>query len=71
MKKELQLQPGKFYRDRDGGKWCCYRVRENPEPHAAADCIRVSDSRIEYFYSDGRYDGGGKRRETLVEECEP
>lgn len=66
----MRLAAGSFYRSRDGEVWCCWRVRPNAfaEAHASADCIRVSDGRVEYFYLDGRYDSGGKREHTLVEE---
>lgn len=63
----LTLQPSKFYRARDGSIWCCYRVTNRSE-HAAADCINVETSVVEYFYIDGRYDEGGKRELCLVEE---
>lgn len=71
MKKEIQLSltPGTFYRSRDTSIWCCFAVRPTAEPHARAICIRVSDHRIEYFYSDGRYDEAGKRQHTLVAEA--
>jgi hypothetical protein len=64
----LTLTPGKFYRSKDGHAWCCVRVRRRAEPQARADCVRVADLRVEYFYSDGRYDSEGKREHSLVEE---
>lgn len=67
----VKLAPGKFYKSRDGEVWCCFRVREDMPEHAQADCVRVEDHRVEYFYADGRYDGGGKREHTLVAECGP
>ena len=67
---QLVLRPGKFYQAKDGEIWCCYRVRDNAAEHCKADCIRVSDSRVEYFFLDGRYDSAGKREHTLVKEVE-
>jgi hypothetical protein len=67
-KLQLQLHPGRFYLDRDGFTWCCYRVERLREEHRQADCIRVVDSRTEYFYIDGRYDEKGKREHCLVTE---
>lgn len=66
----MRLEAGHFYKAKNGETWCCWRVRENAfaEEHASADCIRVSDGRVEYFYADGRYDGHGVREHCLVEE---
>lgn len=64
----MQLVPGKFYVARDGGIWCCFNVNRNKPEHAMADCVRVTDHRVEYFFLDGRYDSGGKREHTLVKE---
>lgn len=66
----MKLQLGKFYRSRAGDIWCCYRVRPEQPEHAAADCVRVNDGRVEYFYLDGRYDSAGKREHTLIKEHE-
>lgn len=64
----LKLKPGKFYIAKNGAIWCCYRINLNKEKHCQADCICVDNSRVEYFYLDGRYDGEGKREHTLIEE---
>lgn len=68
MKNKLKLTPGRFYKSKDDEVWCCYRVNLEKEIHCRADCIRTSDSRVEYFYLDGRYDGDGKREHCLIEE---
>lgn len=62
----LKLEPGKFYRARNGYVWCCYRVRPGAEKQARASCIQVEDAREEYFYEDGCYDTKGDREHTLV-----
>lgn len=69
----LSLRAGGYYRARNGEVWCCYKVRKGPgvEEHAAADCIRVSDGRTEYFFLDGRYDRNGEREHTLIAEALP
>jgi hypothetical protein len=64
----IKLQVGRSYRSRDGFVWVCYRIRPNHAVQARADCIRVDDSRVEYFYEDGRYDVAGKREHCLIEE---
>jgi hypothetical protein len=66
----MKLKPGKFYVSRDGETWCCFRVNGERREHAEADCIRVSDCRVEYFYADGRYDEAGKREHTLTGEVD-
>lgn len=63
----IELQPGRFYRSRDGEKWCCFS-RPGTAPHCAAHCVRVRDGRVEYFFIDGRYDSAGSREHTLIEE---
>jgi hypothetical protein len=69
---KLSLKPGHFYKDRQGTVWCCYRVRnQDPKNDSAADCIRIDDERVEYFYLDGRYDSEGLRELCLVEEVTP
>ena len=55
------MKPGKFYKDRNGFYWCCFKIVADQ-----ASCVRVVDSRIESFYLDGRYDISGKREHTLV-----
>lgn len=62
----MKLGAGKFYVSRDGFVWCCFRVNPSKEQHAYADCIRVADQRIEYFYEDGRYEGKGESENTLI-----
>lgn len=65
----ITLEPGKFYKSRDGYTWCCFKVNPKEPEHAQAFCIRTDDNRIEYFYLDGRYDHRGAREHTLVELC--
>lgn len=60
------MRPGKFYIDREGSRWCCYKVNYTAEDHCRAHAIRVNDGRTEYFYSDGRYDQDGKSGLTLI-----
>jgi hypothetical protein len=64
----MKLEPGKFYRSKCGETWCCFKTTILGEPQARAHCIRISDTRTEYFYEDGRYDSAGEREHTLVEE---
>lgn len=65
---KLDVTPGRFYRDRAGHVWCCFSAEGRFGEHAARDCIRVADKRIEYFYQDGRYDSAGEREHTLILE---
>lgn len=65
---DIALTPGHFYLSKDNETWCCYRINKKKPAHAQADCIRVSDSRIEYFYLDGRYDKDGEREHCLISE---
>ncbi len=67
---KLKLEPGKFYLSKDNYVWCCFYVCLSKQEHAQANCIRIDDERIEYFYLDGRYDAGGKREHNLVKETE-
>ena len=69
--KPLRLIPGRFYRSRTGAVWCCFGLDPEKSEHAQADCVRVSDGRIEYFFPDGRYDEAGKREHTLIAEVSP
>jgi hypothetical protein len=62
------LVPGHFYRSRNSEVWCCFSLDEKKQKHCQADCVRVSDHRVEYFYVDGRYDGAGQREHTLISE---
>ncbi len=62
----LSLQAGRFYVDRDGSTWCCFKVDPELSAHCQARCVRVSDDRVEYFYSDGRYDEDGKSGFSLT-----
>jgi hypothetical protein len=62
----VKLEPGGFFQSRDGETWCCFKVDEKKPVHAQANCIRVADERVEYFFLDGRYDEAGKREHTLV-----
>lgn len=66
----FHLKLGKFYRDKSGNVWCCFRLDMNRPAHCVADCVLTAGNsqRIEYFFLDGRYDGGGKRELCLVEE---
>lgn len=64
----MRLKPGKFYRDRSCQIWCCFQVDLTKNAHAQADCVRVSDGCVEYFFLDGRYDVKGLRENTLIEE---
>lgn len=68
MSEKLKLIPGRFYRSYDQNIWCCYKVNGSAEEQAQAYCVRVRDSRLEYFYIDGRYDDKGKREHTLIED---
>ena len=63
------MEPGGFYLDREGSKWCCYKVNIKYEPHCQALAIRVDDSRIEYFYIDGRYDKNGESELSLISKA--
>ncbi len=70
------LEPGLFYRSRDGHIWCCFRLNHGrvlgePGESAEAECVRVADNRIESFYRDGRYDSNGKREHTLISRATP
>jgi hypothetical protein len=62
------LTPGKFYLARNGERWCCFSVAEHAPEHARAHCVNVRSKEVEYFYVDGRYDGGGLREHCLVSE---
>lgn len=64
----MELNLGKFYTAKDGAIWCCFRVDNKAPSHASAYCIRVEDSRVEYFYLDGRYDEAGKSNNCLISE---
>lgn len=64
----VRLVPGHFYRSRNEELWCCFAVDLSRSDHCQADCIRVSDHRVEYFFVDGRYDRRGGREHTLVSE---
>lgn len=70
-KKVLKLEPGKFYRAKNGAIWCCFRVDPivTGREHCHVKCVEIETSRVEYFYSDGRYDHAGKREHTLIEEA--
>ncbi len=68
---KLKLQPGKFYKARNGDVWCCYRINSHPVHNGAvANCVCVETSIVEYFFGDGRYDISGKREQTLIEEVD-
>lgn len=66
--KGVLLQPGHFYVSRDDETWCCFRLIPRKADHCQADCVRLSDCRVESFYADGRYDVEGKREHTLIGE---
>lgn len=66
----MKLKPGTFYKSKCNEIWCCYFVDIKAPSHAAAYCIRVSDSKVEYFYLDGRYDEAGKSQHCLIEIVE-
>jgi hypothetical protein len=67
----MKLKPGSFYVSRDGFVWCCFKANANARTHEhnAAYCVRIIDNRIEYFFSDGRYDLKGLREHTLVKKA--
>jgi len=67
----LRLEPGRFYKARDGSTWCCFVVDPEAVVHAQAYCVNVASHQVEYFYIDGRYDGAGKRGMTLISEMDP
>ena len=67
----IQLQPGRFYKARDGEIWCCFKVNLREPVHAQARCVQVSSDRVEYFFLDGRYDNAGAREHTLISEVVP
>jgi len=69
LRRKLELVPGHFYTAKDGERWCCFKVDASKPEHARADCVRVRDGRVEYFFLDGRYDSGGKREHTLLREA--
>ena len=62
----MKLAAGKFYVSRNGLVWCCFKVDPRAEEHTYAHCIRIYDSRIEYFFQDGRYERKGTDEHTLV-----
>jgi NTP pyrophosphatase (non-canonical NTP hydrolase) len=64
----MKLKPGRFYRSKNEEVWCCFSFSHSKDLHCQADCVRVRDGRVEYFFEDGRYDGEGKREHTLVLE---
>jgi len=66
----MKLTPGKFYASKDGFIWCCFRLALGEPAHCRAGCIRISDGRVEQFYTDGRYDSKGEREHTLVREMD-
>jgi hypothetical protein len=64
----VELTLGRFYKSKDKSTWCCFRLdRDGPE-HCQAWCIEIATKRVEYFYTDGRYDKDGAREHTLVRE---
>jgi hypothetical protein len=65
---DLKLVPGHFYRSKDNHVWCCYNIRIDEAVHCQAYCVRLSDSRVGYFYLDGRYDPKGAREHSLLKE---
>lgn len=69
----FHLKAGRFYRDKVGNVWCCFRVNLNKQEHCVADCILTAGNsqRVEYFFLDGRYDSGGVRDYCLIEEVPP
>ena len=75
-KAKLKLQPGHFYKARNGAIWCCFKAKPDAtsRTHDAAYCINVESGahhpRVEYYYLDGRYDEEGKREHTLIEEVD-
>jgi hypothetical protein len=69
-KSKLTLTPGLFYKSKNNQLWCCFNVDMTKEIHAQADCIRLFDERIEYFYIDGKYDSEGKREHTLIKQVD-
>lgn len=65
----LKLKPGRFYRSKAGGVWCCYQVKLDAALQCQARCIQLNTAdRVEYFYLDGRYDRDGQREHCLVED---
>jgi hypothetical protein len=70
-KQELKLEPGKFYRAKNGAIWCCFRLDPivTGREHCVARCVELESTRVEYFYADGRYDHAGRREHTLIEEA--
>jgi hypothetical protein len=71
-KQKMTLKQGHLYKDKQDSLWCCFFIRsKDPNNHMAADCIRVDDKRIEYFYLDGRYDEEDRSKMCLVKEVTP
>ena len=68
--KGLRLQPSKYYLDKEGSSWCCFKIDLNAPMQAQAWCVKVKTHEVEYFYLDGRYDEKGGREKTLVKEVE-
>lgn len=64
----MKLEVGKQYLSQDNRIWVCYRINVRNESHRRAFCVRQDDSRLEYFYLDGRYDDKGLREHCLVKE---
>ena len=64
----VNLQAGRFYESRNGHTWCCFMTNPRAPESSYASCIRIRDSLVEHFFSDGRYDPEGKREHTLIKE---
>lgn len=66
----MKLTPGKFYADRGGNIWCCYKADESEREHCQARCANIRYNHIEYFFLDGRYEEHTTSFKDLVEETE-
>lgn len=71
---KIRLVPGHFYRDRDGGIWCC--VSEETDSVQRATCAFVRDHEhtrdmVECFHDGWWRKDGQDRAPWLVEECGP
>lgn len=52
----IELKPGRFYEDREGNVWCCYKTLRDHVNYQRAYCIRTHDDYKAQFFANGRYD---------------
>lgn len=63
---KLKLRVGGRYMSRNGKEWVCFS--DSVKIHESHICIRVSDRRVEYFYSTGVYTDHRESEHDLLEE---